>query len=221
MDRTLVVAPHPDDETLGCGGTLLRRKAEGHAIGWLIVTGISAQGGWPAERVGQRAGEIDAVRRALGFDRVFELGIPAARLDELPLADVVASFAKVFAEFEPTEVLLPHRSDVHTDHRVTFDAVAACTKWFRYPSVRRALAYETLSETDMALSPHDRFQPNVFIDVGAHLERKLEVLQIYASETGRFPFPRSVEAVRALAQVRGAACGFQAAEAFELLRERQ
>lgn len=94
------------------------------------------------------------------------------------------------------------------------------TKWFRYPSVKRILAYETLSETDFGLGTDLGFRPNIFINIENYLEDKLRAMDIYASELGRFPFPRSDEAIRALATLRGAASGFQAAEAFELLRER-
>ena len=102
---------------------------------------------------------------------------------------------------------------------MVFDAASACCKWFRYPSVRRVLAYETLSETEFGLDPDTRFHPNVFVDISAFLERKIELLQIYKSELGHFPFPRSATAVRVLAQYRGANSGFEAAEAFQLLRE--
>jgi N-acetylglucosamine malate deacetylase 1 len=218
--RTLVIAPHPDDEILGCGGTLLRRKAEGGALGWLIVTGISTEAGWPAERVAQRDREIEQVAAALACDEVFNLRLPTARLDALPMSDVVAQFSTVFKQFQPDEVLLPHRGDVHTDHRVVFDVGAACCKWFRYPSVRRVLAYETVSETEFGLESGAAFQPNYFVDIGDYLERKLQIMQIYASELGAFPFPRSVETLRALATVRGSAAGYNAAEAFHLVRER-
>jgi N-acetylglucosamine malate deacetylase 1 len=87
--------------------------------------------------------------------------------------------------------------------------------------VRRLLSYETISETDFCLDTRSPFQPNCFVDITRYLERKLEVLAAYQSELGRFPFPRSIEAVRSLAAVRGAASGFEAAEAFQLLRERQ
>ena len=93
-------------------------------------------------------------------------------------------------------------------------------QWFRYPSVRRVLAYETLSETEFGLDPETRFQPNVFVDISHFLKRKIEMLQIYKSELGPFPFPRSATAVQALAQYRGATAGFEAGEAFQLLRER-
>jgi len=219
--RTLVVAPHPDDELLGCGGALLRRKNEGGAVGWLIVTGMTTETGWSAERILQRDNEIDAVAKLIGFDEVFNLRLPATGLDALPMSDVVSAFSSVFRSFAPEEVFVPHHGDVHSDHRVTFDVVAACTKWFRYPSVRRVLAYETVSESEFGLARGSAFEPNYFIDISEYLERKLEILNVYRSELGEFPFPRSLRAIRALAEWRGASAGYLAAEAFELLRERQ
>ncbi len=219
--RTLVVAPHPDDEMLGCGGTLLRRKAEGGVLGWLIVTGMTEEAGWSAERMHQRDQEIAKVTSLIGFDEVFNLRLPAAQLDELPLGDLVAKFSSVFKSFSPDEILVPHRGDVHSDHRVTFEAVSACAKWFRYPTVRRVLAYETVSESEFGLAKEVVFQPNFFIDIGTYIDRKLEIMAVYQSELADFPFPRSSRAVRALAEWRGANAGYLAAEAFELLRERQ
>jgi N-acetylglucosamine malate deacetylase 1 len=219
--RTLVVAPHPDDEILGCGGTLLRRKAEGADLGWLIVTGVSREAGFPVKIEQQRAQEIDKVVELMGFDHVYNLALPSAQLDRLPMSDLVEKFSKVFQEFQPIEVLLPCRSDVHTDHRLVFDATGACVKWFRHPYVKRVLAYETISETEFNLDSSSPFKPNFFVDVSEFLERKLEVMAVYESELGCFPFPRSIEAIRALAILRGSASGFMAAEAFQLLRERQ
>ena len=221
IQRTLVVAPHPDDEVLGCGGTLLRRKAEGGKIGWLIVTGISEAAGWPAERVRLRDEEIGKVGTAFGFDEVFNLRLPTTHLDEIPTSDLVSAISSVFKAFEPDEVLVPHRGDIHSDHRATFDAVAACSKWFRYPSVRRVMAYETVSETEFGMESGSGFRANVYVEIGAYLEKKLEIMQIYRSEIAEFPFPRSVRTVRALAEWRGSNAGWPAAEAFELLRERQ
>lgn len=220
IGRTLVVAPHPDDEVLGVGGTLLRRKAEGVKVAWLIVSNISVESGWDKKKVEQRAEEIARVTGVFGFDEVFKLDFPTTQLDRVPMSDLVRGISDAFRVFEPDEVFVPHSSDVHTDHRVVFDAVASCTKWFRYPSVKRVLAYETLSETDFSLSRCEGFRPNVFVDVAQYLDDKLRAMDIYASELGSFPFPRSHEAIRALATLRGAASGFRAAEAFELLRER-
>ena len=219
-ERVLVVAPHPDDETLGCGGTLLRMASEGAQIAWLIATSMSEKDGYSAESMAERKQEIVKVREAYGFCEVYALDLPARRLDTYPVAELVAEFSRVFKAYQPSELFLPHRQDVHTDHRSVFDAGSACAKWFRYDSVRRVFAYETLSETDFALDAQPPFAPNCFIDISAFLERKIEIMSMYRSEIGEFPFPRSVEAIRALATLRGASSGFRAAEAFQLLRER-
>ena len=218
--KTIIIAPHPDDEVLGAGGTLLRRKAEGATIAWLIVTTITTESGWSEEKIRRRADEIKRVTKLFGFDSVFELNFPTTQLDRASMGDLVAAISNVFKKFEPEEVFVPHPADVHTDHRLVFDAVASSTKWFRCPSVKRVLAYETLSETDFGLGTRQAFQPNVIVNIEPYLADKLRAMDIYASELGAFPFPRSHEAIRALATLRGAASGFKAAEAFELLRER-
>jgi LmbE family N-acetylglucosaminyl deacetylase len=219
--RTLVVSPHPDDETLGCGGTLLRRRAEGVDTGWLIVTDMSVEMGWPAEAVQARSQELVRVAAAFEFSDVFNIGLPPERLDTVPARELVNKIGTAFKAFQPDEVLVPFRWDAHTDHKFVFDAVAACSKWFRYPFVRRVMAYETLSETDFGLSAPHAFQPNWFVDISDHVDRKVEIMSIYSSELGGFPFPRSAEAIRALAALRGAAAGARAAEAFQLLRHRE
>ena len=218
--KTIVIAPHPDDEVLGPGGTLLRSKAEGATIAWLIVTTITSEFGWSEEKIRLRADEIKRVTELFGFDSVFELNFPTTQLDQVPMGDLVTGISNVFKKFEPEEVFVPHSADVHTDHRIVFDAVASCTKWFRHPSVKRVLAYETLSETEFGLGGSQGFRPNVFVNIEPYLDEKLRAMDIYASEQGEFPFPRSHEAIQALAAMRGASSGFKAAEAFELLRER-
>ena len=221
MKRHLVIAPHPDDETLGCGGTLLRAKAAGEEVGWLIVTGISEASGCTAERVAQRNHEIAAAATAYGIDEVVRLDLPTATLDAIPKSDIVVAISSHVAQIKPTDIYLPFRRDAHSDHAVVFDAASAATKWFRYPSIMRIFAYETQSETDFDIAPDSPgFRPNVFVDISDVLEEKLRIAQIFASEFAKHPFPRSVEGIRALATLRGAASGFVAAEAFMLLRAR-
>jgi LmbE family N-acetylglucosaminyl deacetylase len=220
--KTLVVAPHPDDELLGCGGTLLRRVAEGGTVAWLLMTAITEENGWSAERIEERASEIDQVRQGLQISpgHLYALNFPTANLDRFPMTTLVASISQVFANYKPDEVFLPHPSDAHSDHRVTFEAAAACTKWFRYSSVKRVITYETLSETEFGINPvKNMFQPNLFVNVSEYLEAKLSLLGVYQSELGKHPFPRSLEAVRALSFLRGSQMGVPAAEAFQVLRE--
>ena len=222
MHKVLVIAPHPDDELLGCGGTLLRRKNEGAILGWVIMTKISEDTGWSKNNVQERENEIEQVRKGFGIqpEHLFQLGFPTTRLDTFPMGELIAKVSEIFQVFQPEEVFIPHKGDVHSDHRITFEAIAACTKWFRYPSVKRVLSYETLSETEFSLNPNHTFCPNVFVDISPYLEQKMELLRIYASELGEFPFPRSETAISALAQFRGSNSGFEYAEGFELLLER-
>lgn len=216
----LVIAPHPDDETVGAGGLLLRARDESTPIHWLVVTSTKDSPLYGEADYERREGVVDAVARELRFDSVHKLGLPTTRLDELPLGDIVGAIASVVRELQPRELLLPFPGDVHSDHRVVFDAASACTKWFRFPSVKRVLCYEVISETEFGVDPtRARFQPNVFVDISAQLEEKLRIAKLYESELAAFPFPRSVEAIRALAQFRGSTSGCQAAEAFMLLRE--
>ena len=219
--KTLVIAPHPDDEVLGCGGTLLRRKSEGGLTGWLIVTGISEQSGWSEMQVNQREVEIAKVNKMIGFDQIYNLRLPTMQLDKLPKKELIDKFSGIFNEFRPQEILLPHCSDVHTDHKIVFDVTASCVKWFRHPYVVRVLAYETLSETEFGLNVETAFRPNYFIDISNYLEPKIDLMKIYRTELGDFPFPRSIEAIKALAVLRGSNAGFGAAEGFQLLLERE
>jgi LmbE family N-acetylglucosaminyl deacetylase len=218
--RIVVIAPHPDDEVLGVGGTLLRRKAEGATVAWLIMTRMLATLDCEADKIRQREVEIQKISALFDFDAVFQFDFPTTRLDTVPMSELVSAVSRVFEDFRPEEIFLPHSSDVHTDHQITYNAVASCTKWFRYPYIKRVLTYETLSETDFGLDSNRSFRPNVFVNIEPFLDVKLKAMDIYATELGNFPFPRSHEAIRALATLRGAASGFREAEAFELLRER-
>lgn len=216
----LAIAPHPDDETIGAGGLLLRAAAAGRSVHWLIVTAMRPEDGWPADRISQREAEIVAVAKEFGFSGVHRLGLPTTRLDMLPLGDVVAMMGAVVAEVQPQVILLPHRGDAHSDHQVVHDAGAACAKWFRYPSVQWTLAYETLSETDAAIQQMLPFRPNIYVDIGPFMDHKIAITRHFAGEFHPFPFPRSETALRAQAQVHGVAAGYDAAEAFMLLRGR-
>lgn len=220
MDRTLVVAPHADDETLGVGGTILRRKSEGSRVGWLIITSVTVQNGWSESESQKREQEIADITKFYSFDDVFRLEFAPAGIDMVPMRNIVSTISDIVADFMPTEIFIPHGSDVHSDHRIVSQAVISASKWFRNPSVKRLLAYETLSETDFGSSDASSFRPNVYFDISPYLDQKLSALNLYESQLGDHPYPRSIEGVRSLAAVRGLAAGFMAAEAFELIRDR-
>lgn len=220
MKNVLVIAPHPDDETLGCGGTLLKHRAQGDKIHLIIVTGMQESNGFSSERILARQNEIAEVANRYGLEEVHQLDFPTAALDCMPLGQIIGRMGDIVNTILPSCMYLPFPGDVHSDHKIVFDAGVACAKWFRYPSVKRLLAYETVSETDFAMDPTvPGFRPNVFVDIGDFLEQKIGIMKTYEGELGRFPFPRSEQSVRSLAALRGVASGFTAAEAFILLRE--
>ncbi len=219
MKRVLVVSAHPDDEVLGCGGTLLKHRAAGDEIAWLIVTNVLESQGFAAAAVATRQREIAEVNARFGFSRLDSLDYPTMQLDSTSMVAMVPRISKIFTEFKPEVIYVMNRSDAHSDHRIIFDAVLACTKSFRYPFVKQVLMYETISETEFAPAlPEKAFIPNYFVDVTPWHAEKLELMGIYASEMGEHPFPRSLRNMEALATFRGASVGVEYAEAFQLIK---
>ncbi len=220
-DKVLVVAPHPDDETLGCGGALLKHKKNGDQIFWIIVTNIDVDNGWSEKKVQERQAEIDQVSQMYGFENTFKLGFPTTKLDSISYNDLIAKISGVIKEIEPSIIYLPNSSDIHTDHKITFNAVMSCCKDFRMPCIKRILMYECLSETEFAPAQKEYvFVANVFVDISEHFQQKLEILKVFASEVMASPLPRSIEAVTSLARYRGSRIGKEYAEAFYLLFEK-
>ena len=165
MSKILVIAPHPDDETLGCGGTLLRHKENNDELFWLIVTGIDKDHGWNQTQIKKREEEIKQVKIAYKFKKIYNLALPTTGLDIIPISDMINSIGKIINEIKPKTLYIPFIADVHTDHQIIVKAVNACIKWYRYPSVIKVLSYETLSETDFNYSSNQKFQPNYYIDI--------------------------------------------------------
>ena len=220
MNKILAIAVHPDDESLGCGGTLLKHKAAGDAIYWLIVTSMKEEYGFEKGVIEARRKEIEKVSSIYGFDGVYDLDFPTMQLDAIPFSKLIESISGVFEQVEPNIVYLPFKSDVHTDHQIAFKAAYSCTKTFRCPSIKKIVMMETLSETEFVPSTkEDGFIPNMFVDITDFIERKIEVMNIYKSETSPHPFPRSERNIRALATFRGATAGCEYAESFMILKE--
>lgn len=218
MKTIAVVAPHPDDETLGCGGTLLKARKNGGRVHWIVATRMTRAAGYTAARIRFRRREQRAAAGLLGFSSTHELGFPAGGLDRVPMGDLVAALKGVLARVRPDTLFVPHAGDAHSDHRVAFAAAAAAAKTFRLPSMKRLLSYETPSETEFGLGGPP-FVPNSYCDISLELDAKISAFRAYAQEGGEHPFPRSETNIRALAAHRGATAGCAAAEAFMLHKE--
>lgn len=220
MSRVLVLAVHPDDETLGCGGTLLRHKSEGDELHWLIGTAIREEDGFKRKKVIEREMEIKTVAKAYGFREVHRLDLPTTKLDSTPIGVLITKVSDVISRVKPDIIYLPFSGDVHSDHRVMFDAAFSCTKVFRYPFIRKIMMMEVLSETEFAHGMNgSAFSPNYFVDITGFLRKKMKVIKSYGGELAEHPFPRSIKGIEALAVLRGAQAGVEHAEAFMLIKE--
>ncbi len=215
--KVLVVSPHPDDETLGAGGTLLKFKKQGHKIFWINFTDMSQEYGYCAQDVAARQSAIKKVNKAYGFDGFFNLRLKPCFVSEHPTTELLDQVKKILAKVKPDTVILPFKNDPHSDHRTIFEIVYACTKIFRAPFIKEILMMEILSETEFSSSDYG-FVPNYFVDISSFLEKKMRIMQNYKKELGAHPFPRSLDAIKSLATVRGAAAGCQYAEAFVLIK---
>lgn len=220
MNKVMIVAPHPDDETLGCGGTILKHKSKADEIYWLIVTNISVEEEYDKGRVLQRQKEINAVSKKYGFINVFKLNFPTTKLDIIPKRQIIEAISKVIDDVRPEIVFIPNKNDAHSDHKITFESVMGSVKTFRCPFIKRILMYETISETEFATPfQNDAFVPNSFSDISKYLDSKIAIMETYKGEMAAHPFPRSKENIKALATYRGATGGVKYAEAFMVVKE--
>lgn len=214
----LVIAVHPDDETLGCGGTLLKHKASGDEVHWLICTTIDRTNSYYKTR----EDELKRVADAYEFNSVNNLRLKTMQVDEYGMSGLIDKISNVINTIKPNIMYLPFKGDVHSDHRKIFEASYSCTKSFRYPFIKKIYMMEILSETEFAPSTkEDSFIPNTFVDISAYFEKKIEIMKNFKSEISMHPFPRSERNLKSLATLRGATAGCEYAESFVLLKEIQ
>lgn len=217
--KVLVVSVHPDDETIGAGGTLLKHVSSGDELHWIIVTSMLPEHGYTAEAINLRNKEIDLVAGEFGILKTYKLDYPTAKLTEGDIPGLISAIGRIVMENEIEIIYSVNRSDAHSDHRITSQAVAACTKSFRYPSVKRYLMYECVSETEFSLVPQDNpFIANYYVDISEFFLKKIEISRIFKSEFGDHPFPRSERNLEALATLRGATAGVAYSEAFQIVK---
>ena len=219
--KALVISTHPDDETLGCGGTILKHLADGDSLFWLIVT-EAHEPRWNEETTERMSTQVKRVAEAYGMEKCFKLGFPTVMLDTVPQDDLITKIREVVAEVKPDLVYVVHSGDVHSDHRAVFTTTMSVLKpiYMEQLGVRRVLSYECLSSTEAAApNAETAFIPNVFSDITPYLDRKIEIMQMYETEIQPEPLPRGPSAIRGLARYRGATIGVEYAEAFSLIRE--
>lgn len=217
--RVLVVAAHPDDEVLGCGGVLARHAARGDETQVVIATrGVSEL--YDDDQVEQTRQELREAHRVLGVSSAQFLDFPAPRLDVVPGHELADAIGRVVRALVPELMYIPHRGDIHTDHQAVYRAALVAARPIDGCPVRKILSYETLSETEWAAPSGDQsFVPTVYVDIGEYLEDKLQAMACYHGQMKAPPHARSLRSIEALARLRGSTVSLYAAEAFMLVRE--
>lgn len=224
MKSVLVIAAHPDDEVLGCGGTVSRLAHEGHDV-YIAILGEGITSRYQ-QREDADAAFIEAlhnrsrrVAQLLGTKDVFLYHLPDNRFDTVPLLDVVKTIEDLIGELEPNVIYTHHSGDLNIDHSITHRAVLTATRPMRNQPVREIYTFEVQSSTEWAFQRFEPvFRPNVFVDISDTLEIKIQALALYESEVRDFPHPRSAKALEAAAHRWGSVVGCAAVEAFELIR---
>jgi len=222
--KILVIAAHPDDEVLGCGGTITRFASEGAEVSILILAnGLTSRTDFDATQEKKLLSiHHERARRAANILRAKEVnfaGFPDQRLDTLPLLEVTQRIEREINHIKPEVVFTHHGGDLNMDHSITFRATLTATRPVTGHSVRTLYSYETPSSTEWSFAQFDpQYKPNVFFDINSTLELKIEAMQVYESESRLFPHPRSPEVLRAIAYRWGSYVGLPAAEAFQCIR---
>ena len=219
MKNVLVIAPHPDDEVLGCGGTIKKLADEGRQV-YVLIMSRGTPKYYAEERIDNVRLEAREAHMLLGVKETLFFDYHAPELDTVPLAELSRSIAGVIQEKKIHTIFLPHRGDIHNDHALVFKAGLVAARPVGSYTVKEIYCYETLSETEWAPPfGDDAFIPGLFVNVTPYFDHKLRAMECFKSQLRTFPNPRSLENTEALAKLRGATVGFERAEAFMPIRQ--
>lgn len=214
--KILVIAPHPDDEVLGCGGTIAKYTNRGDEVCICIVTkGYTPD--WSEELIENRPKNVEKANKCLGIKKTYFLDYPAVKLDTIPQKELNDVISKVMNDVGPDIVYMPHKGDLNKDHRLVFESSLVAMRPTNH-KIKRILSYETLSETEWGRSI-EPFIPDVYVDISETFKQKIEAMKAYESELMDYPHPRSLEIIETLAKLRGSEVGVKLAETFMLIRE--
>jgi LmbE family N-acetylglucosaminyl deacetylase len=216
----LVVAAHPDDEILGCGGTVARHVAEGDSVKLLIMTdGVSSRLITKQLDKINRTKALKSAAKILGVQNFVQFNLPDNQMDTVPLLEIVKTIEPIIQKERPDIVYTHHAGDLNVDHRKTLAAVLTACRPQPSLSVRQIYGFEILSSTDWSAPQTNQFSPNLFVDISNYLKTKLKALKAYKKEMKPAPHSRSYQHVEILARHRGNSIGFYAAEAFMIIRD--
>ena len=217
-NRVLVLAPHPDDEVLGCGGIMKKFSEQGVEVFVLVITKGTPKY-YSIDKINNVREEALAAHKILGVSETAFLDFYAPELDTTNKSEISREISKYLSQWGVSDLFIPHRGDIHHDHRAVFEAALVAARPVGDYSVKNIYAYETLSETEWAPPfGDDAFIPTHFVNIENEMEFKLEAMKCFRSQVRPFPSTRSIETIEAISKFRGATVGFRRAESFMTIR---
>lgn len=224
MKKILVIAAHPDDEFLGCGGTLLNYKKKGYEIkSVFLADGETSRSGIIKKKklILEREEQAKKIAKKCNFIKPVFNRLPDNKLDTVPILKIVKSIEKEIVRFKPEIIFTHFESDLNIDHQLVNKAVVTATRPLSKTFVQRIYCFETPSSTEFNFTRKQKnlFNPNLFVDVSKFIDKKIELLKIYKNELRPWPHSRSLRSIKNLALYRGSQIGVKFAEAFVVLRE--
>ena len=215
--RILVIAAHPDDEILGCGGTISKLKNENFIEVLFMTNGVSARGNNKKQILKRRKACLNLFKH-LSLPIPKNFNFPDNAMDKIPLLKIVKKIEQKIKDYRPDTIITHYSHCLNIDHKITYEAVITACRPLIGSSVKKILSFEIPSSTDWALYKGKNFQPNYFIDISEHLKNKINLIKFYKEELRSYPHSRSIPSIKALASVRGVSCGVKYAEGFYLNR---
>lgn len=216
-NKILIIAAHPDDEILGCGGTIIKLKDD-HDINVIFMTdGVSARGRNSHESKKRRMSCLKLFKK-LNLQKPIFFNFPDNQMDKVPLLKIIKKIESCIKKINPETIFTHYFDCLNIDHQITSKAVLTACRPLKNFKVNKILSFEILSSTEWAKFTRKSFEPNYFIDISNHIEKKIEAIKFYKQELKKYPHSRSTKGIRALASFRGISCGVKYAEGFYLNR---
>lgn len=217
-NKILIVAAHPDDEILGCGGAIAKLKFENEIHVVFMTNGVSARGKNKKKEITQRKNQCLKLFNYLSLPKPTFFNFPDNQMDKIPLLKIIKKIEHIIRIIKPVTIFTHYSHCLNIDHKKTFEAVITACRPINQLSVKKILSFEIPSSTDWALHKGKHFQPNYFIDISKHINEKINLIKFYKKELRNYPHSRSITGIKSLASVRGISCGVKFAEGFYLNR---
>ena len=216
-NNILVIAAHPDDEILGCGGSIIKLKKKCNISVLFMTDGVSARKK-NHEKIIERRNSCERLFKKLGINKPIFFDFPDNQMDKVPLLDIVKKIDKMIKKIKPHTIFTHYSECLNIDHQITCKAVITACRPIKNTTVKKILSFEVLSSTEWSKFKNKGFEPNYFINITKEIKNKISSMKYYKMELRKYPHSRSIKAIEALARFRGVSCGVEYAEGFYLNR---